>query len=124
MLRDIFDGSKGSDRWLNCKSTRFGGVEVLQLANQELRSAYRPASGEVLLGNLVSRSIRLMRKLAPVLVGRLRNIKTNLPWTPGFDNVVAQMQAVGSSSAGVTETVGQRDLVWCSVAVRMRHSSR
>jgi NADPH2:quinone reductase len=82
--------------------TRFGGVEVLQLANQELTA---PASGEVLLDVIYAAVNPVDAKTRAGLGWAAAQHKDNLPWTPGFD-VCGPVQAVGSA---VTDfAVGQR----------------
>ena len=82
--------------------TRFGGVEVLQLANQELTA---PAPGEVLLDVFYAAVNPVDAKTRAGLGWAAAQHKDNLPWTPGFD-VCGLVQAVGSA---VTDfAVGQR----------------
>jgi NADPH2:quinone reductase len=82
--------------------TRFGGVEVLQLANQELTA---PATGEVLLDVIYAAVNPVDAKTRAGLGWAAAQHKDNLPWTPGFD-VCGLVQAMGSA---VTDfAVGQR----------------
>lgn len=82
--------------------TRFGGVEVLQLAAQEITA---PAAGDVLLKVLYAAVNPVDAKTRAGLGWAAQQHKDDLPWTPGFD-VCGVVQAVGSAECDLT--VGQR----------------
>jgi NADPH:quinone reductase len=82
--------------------TRFGGPDVLQLAESDVHS---PAADEVLLNVLFAGVNPVDAKTRAGLGWAAQQHKDELPWTPGFD-VCGTVKATGSAVSAFA--VGQR----------------